>query len=187
MCVYIPLTLKLSMVNQDAVEAFRCIAEWDANKSAWVYKNNRYRGCTKAIYKYRGDVIGCPDEDGYYRIGICKLTYRLAYAAHHNVTLTNTDIIDHINGIRTDNNINNLRLCTANENGKNLSKIKGCTSTYKGVYWRSDKRKWRVRIKVNGKRISLGYSHSEIDAAMMYNEAAIKYHGVYAKLNEIHA
>jgi len=43
----------------------------------------------------------------------------------------------------------------------------------------------RAKISVNGKNINLGYFKTEIDAAIAYNEAAIKYHGEFANLNKI--
>lgn len=57
-------------------------------------------------------------------------------------------------------------------------------SRYSGVAWKADKRKWRARIKVDGKDVHLGYFATEIDAANAFNQAAFKY-GTRSKLNEI--
>jgi hypothetical protein len=43
--------------------------------------------------------------------------------------------------------------------------------------------RWRARIRVNGKRISLGLFKDEIEAAKAYDRAARKYHGEFASLN----
>lgn len=95
-------------------------------------------------------------------------------------------IIDHINGNTLDNRKCNLRICTKSENRRNSKKPKNAkTSKYKGVYFFKDSKKWRARIRVLDKLIDLGLHINEIDAAKAYNEAAIKYFGEFAKLNNI--
>lgn len=56
---------------------------------------------------------------------------------------------------------------------------------YRGLGWHPKKQKWGVKIGVKYKVISLGYFTDPIAAAKAYNEAAIKYHGDKAKLNNI--
>jgi hypothetical protein len=94
--------------------------------------------------------------------------------------------VDHINGNTLDNRRSNLRLCTRAENIRNSRKhmIAGVTSIYKGV--RKCKHKWQALIVINRKTIIIGSKFvNEEDAAAAYNEAAIKYHGEYARLNVI--
>lgn len=95
--------------------------------------------------------------------------------------------VDHINGDGLNNRRENLRICTVSENGRNLSKRKDNTSGFKGVNWHKQKSKWRARIQLDKKRIDVGYFDCPIEAARAYNAAAIKYHGEFAKLNEIPA
>ena len=95
--------------------------------------------------------------------------------------LRSGEYVDHINGDKTDNRRENLRLANKSQNGANRSKQKGCSSEYKGVY--KPTKKWRATIMVNGKRIHLGYFIDEMDAASAYDEAAMEHFGDFAKLN----
>jgi len=93
------------------------------------------------------------------------------------------EFIDHKNRVRNDCRRENLRLCTRTENNRNTSKQINTTSMYKGVYWNKNKRKWHSRIMVNRKTIHLGYFDYEIDAAIAYNKASLKFYGEYATIN----
>lgn len=97
-------------------------------------------------------------------------------------------IIDHINGNGLDNRKSNLRICTQSENLRNRSKPKWkkTTSKYKGVsFVKNRKTPWRSYIQINKKYKHLGHFNNEIDAAIAYNKAAIKYYKKFAFLNEI--
>lgn len=94
--------------------------------------------------------------------------------------------VDHKNGIKTDNNIENLRIVTRQQNCFNSRKMKGVsTSVFKGVYWSSQKQKWHAEIKVNNKKKHLGFFDVEIEAAMAYNEAAKILMGEYCCCNVV--
>lgn len=92
--------------------------------------------------------------------------------------------IDHINGDTLDNRKENLRQVTNSQNHMNIGKMKKqCSSKYKGVSLRKGTGKWRSLIKRNGKAIELGLFSTELEAAKAYNDAAIEFHGTFAKLN----
>ena len=93
--------------------------------------------------------------------------------------------VDHINGNPLDNRRANLRICTNTTNNWNKEKTKANTSGYKGVNWAKAAHKWEACIKANGIKHYLGLFTDKKEAAQKYNEAALKYHGKYAKLNEI--
>lgn len=94
-------------------------------------------------------------------------------------------VIDHINRDPLDNRRCNLRICTHRQNILNSSKSKNNTSGFVGVYWTKDREKWKAYIKINGKQIGLGRFSDVKEAAMAYNNAAIKYFGEFANLNRI--
>jgi hypothetical protein len=79
------------------------------------------------------------------------------------------DCLDHINGVRTDNHISNLRSVTYQENQHNRTTAKGYT-------WNKTANKWKAQIGLNGKTIHLGYFNTEEDAKQVYLEAKEKYH-----------
>lgn len=105
--------------------------------------------------------------------------------------------IDHINLNELCNIKSNLRICNKSENGANSKKIQNKTSIYKGVFVykqtrfnktenrMTTKEYWCASLRINYKRIHIGYFKTEKDAALAYNEAAIKYHGEFANLNQI--
>jgi len=93
--------------------------------------------------------------------------------------------VDHKNGNGLDNQLNNLRTCNKQQNHFNQKTNKNNTSGFKGVIWHKQLNKWQSRICVNRKRIYLGHFNNIIDAAKAYNEAAMKYFGEFALLNDV--
>ena len=91
--------------------------------------------------------------------------------------------VDHINGNKLDNCRENLRITTSTGNNRNRAKSAGTTSKYKGVNWSKQNQRWLCRLKVKRKTVYLGYYDTEEEAAKVYNEAAIKYFGEFARLN----
>lgn len=90
---------------------------------------------------------------------------------------------DHINGDRLDNRRSNLRLVTYSENAMNKCKPRKKThSKYKGICFNKYSG-WKATIRPNGKYIHLGYYQDEKKAAEVYDKAAKKYFGSYARLN----
>lgn len=98
----------------------------------------------------------------------------------------NDNIIDHINHDGLDNRKSNLRICTHSENLRNCRKQnRNTTSLYKGVYFVKHLNKYCARITLNQVCFYLGVFNNEKQAAEAYNEAAVKYFGDFALLNEV--
>jgi len=95
-------------------------------------------------------------------------------------------VIDHINHNTLDNRKENLRACTFQGNSQNMSKPShGLSSIYKGVSKVKNSEKFESYIHLNNKKINLGQFTDELEAAKVYNDAALLYHGEFAKLNII--
>ena len=92
------------------------------------------------------------------------------------------DMVDHINGIRSDNRRCNLRLATAEQNSRNSAMHRDNRTGYKGVSLHKSG-KYHARINVDKRCISLGYFTDPLQAALAYDKAATLYFGEYARLN----
>ena len=90
---------------------------------------------------------------------------------------------DHRDGNKLNNQRYNFRTVTEHQNGMNISPWHG--NKYKGFYFDKKRNVFQVRIKYMYKFIYLGHRETELDAALLYNEGALKYHGEFARLNII--
>lgn len=91
-------------------------------------------------------------------------------------------VVDHINGNGLDNRRENLRVCTTRENVQNKRMPVHNTVGYKGVT-RHHSGKYQAQITVNGKHKNLGIYSDPLEAAHVYDNAAIKYFGEFARIN----
>ena len=79
--------------------------------------------------------------------------------------------IDHINRIRDDNRLENLRLVTPQQNHFNRSGVKG-------FRWEKQRKKWSAYIYLNGKMKNLGRFACMLDARAAYLRAKQEYHAI---------
>lgn len=90
--------------------------------------------------------------------------------------------VDHIDGNALNNTRDNLRVCTPSQNSTNIGLTRRNTSGYKGVTWNKRYRKWQASITVDRKCKYLGSFATPQEAYAAYCEAALKYHGEFARL-----
>lgn len=107
-----------------------------------------------------GDRAGKTDSDGYRVIGISGRSHkahRLAWLVTHGKWPTGE--IDHINGNRSDNRIENLRDVDRGRNARNQTRLvkPETVSGLLGVTWHKPKNRWRACIRVGGRHTFLGY------------------------------
>jgi hypothetical protein len=92
--------------------------------------------------------------------------------------------VDHKNCDSLDNRRDNLRLATRVQNACNRQWNKSRTSSrYRGIALIKRSGRWSAQISHEGERIWLGTFDNEVNAARVYDEAAKKYHGEFARLN----
>jgi len=126
-----------------------------------------------------GALAGSKDSYGYHKIAIKGKTYkahRLAWLYTHGEFPE--DAIDHINGVRDDNRIVNLRAVTIQENQRNQKKFVHNTSGTTGVHWHKRHGRWQARVFAGGKRIHLG-SFVDLDLAIEARQKADKLHNFH--------
>jgi hypothetical protein len=138
-----------------------------------IEKGYTYNPETGQIFNISGKEIICKLY-GYIKIALYDnnrkyhtlLAHQLAWYVTYNEIV---DQLDHINGIRDDNSIINLRSVTPQQNQQNQTKAKG-------YYWNKQKQKFLAQIAVNRKKIHLGYFDLETDAHNAYLNAKTIYH-----------
>jgi hypothetical protein len=91
--------------------------------------------------------------------------------------------VDHRDGDRTNNHIENLRYATHSENMKNKNKRANATSAYYGVCWHKSAGKWNAQIQIEGRRKNLGYFTDEKQAAEVFNTTAAEFYKEFRKIN----
>lgn len=101
----------------------------------------------------------------------------------HNGPIPKGMQVDHINHIRYDNRLCNLRLVSCVDNARNKGKSPKNTSGYTGVYYRKDCGKWRACISVNNKTVNLGTfeTKEEALAARKLAEKRLGFHPNHGK------
>lgn len=104
----------------------------------------------------------------------------------HNIIMgkaPNGLIVDHRDRDGLNNQKSDLRFSTPSQNGSN--RTPWGASKYLGVSKVKGRERWRSFIGVDRKNIYLGIFSTEESAALAYNEAAKKYKGEFANLNDI--
>jgi hypothetical protein len=128
---------------------------------------------------HAGDVAGSPSVKGYVVIGVDGRVYR----AHRLAWLYvygefPKHYIDHINGIVTDNSIENLRDVSATTNNENQKEAPSHNRScgILGVSREKNHRRWRAVITTKGKQIHIGYFDTVEEAHKAYVDAKRKLH-----------
>jgi hypothetical protein len=89
--------------------------------------------------------------------------------------------VDHVNGVRHDNRLSNLRQASNAENMRNRGATSANTSGFKGVTFNKNSGKWMAQIMCNGKNTYLGLHSSAKLAHAAYVVAANNMHNSFAR------
>lgn len=145
------------------------------------------RGCSTANSRFANKVAGhYHSRNGYLEIRFDKNLYKGHRIIYKLLTGEDPEgMLDHIDGDVSNNRIENLRACTAQENARNSNKRsqKGkATSVYKGV--NKHRNLWKVTLTINDNEVKIVRTFkTEIEAALCYDELAKEHYGEFAQLN----
>jgi hypothetical protein len=127
-----------------------------------------------------GDLAGYIRPPQNYRyIGIkgkYYLLHRLVYFYHFG---TVPKFIDHIDGNKLNNRIENLRACTHKQNHMNRGKSSNNTSGHKGVSWYSSNNSWCAKMSIDGE-VKRKFFKVKEDAVQWVTEMRNKFHKEFA-------
>jgi len=128
-----------------------------------------------------GQIAGCVHKGkGYIHVKIKAKAFkahRLVFLYHHGYL---PECVDHIDGDKTNNKIENLRAATKEENCHNQKIRSTNKSGYKGVKWVEHCKKWQVEVCKNYKQLRFGmYEDLEL-AGLVAIEATELIHGRFS-------
>lgn len=166
--------------DKSLLDLVNSLYEYDSEIAAFFHKHSWARA-------KKGDRAGIISDTGYEKIRVKGRHYR----SHRIIWLIENgympkDQLDHIDGNRLNNKIENLRECTPAQNMQNIrrkyKKRDGCKkySEHVGVSWWEARRKWVVKIRTSGKQKTIGYFDDEDEAAKAYLAVKKTYHPFYA-------
>ena len=118
---------------------------------------------------------------GYYIVALYKngkikqfIVHRLVYQTFKGELIKGL-VIDHISGVRTENNVENLQQISYRANITKGYATKNKSSKHTGVSWAKGRHnKWLAQIMINGKNKNLGYFDLEEEASEVYQKALLK-------------
>lgn len=131
---------------------------------------------------FAGKVFGKINKYGYVRAGFLGKTlsvHRMVFLYHKGYL---PEFIDHIDGVRNNNRIENLRPATKSQNSWNR-RINGAwrSSKFKGAVYHKASGKWTSNIRKHGRNIYLGLFNSPEEAHAAYCKASEELHGTFSK------
>lgn len=152
-------------------ERLRELLHYDPETGLFTRRVNRQGRWGKA-----GTIAGHINPHGYrvIWIGANYAAHRLAWLYVHDAWPEGQ--IDHINRVRSDNRIANLRSVAPSENIQNRGRHGNNASGFKGVFRKKGGRRWTAQITVNRRQLHLGNFESAEEAHAAYCKAAAELH-----------
>ena len=137
--------------------------------------------------RFAGKEAGCERPDGYRCVRFGKkliLTHRLVWTIEFGDIPDGMDI-DHIDGFRLNNKIDNLRVVSRSDNLKNKAKSRFNKSGVTGVVFDKERGKWMAQIGGKGFHKNLGRfeSFDEAVSARLLAEDELGYSKTHGRRN----
>lgn len=159
------------MITQDYLKS---ILNYDPSNGVFIWIVRK----SKSIKQF--DIAGSLDNlHGYIFIRIDGVNYRAHRLAWLYMRGFMPNIIDHIDGVKTNNSFSNLREATNSQNGMNVGIQSNNKTGYKGVSFCTINKKFRAQAKVKGVSKKLGYFNTAEEASKVYENFAKLHHGEF--------
>lgn len=158
------------VLQELTVERLHKLLSYDPNTGIFTWRERK--GTARA-----GSTAGTPHSRGYWAItidGKGHLAHRLAWLYVYGKWPARE--LDHINRVRNDCRIANLREVSWSENAQNKSQQSNNTSGYRGVTWHKQLHRWVAQITLHRKHRHLGLFDTAEDAHAAYQAAAKTMH-----------
>ena len=159
-------------------ELARALLDYDPMSGALYWRHSQGR-------QRKGTLAGTTHPAGYTRIclgGRLHFAHRIAWVIYYGSPAP--DVIDHINGLRSDNRISNLRAATKSLNAANVQKPKRNKYGLAGVKKERNSNNYVARIRIKGKTQVIGRFTSAIEAHMAYRAASIEHYGEFSPFTD---
>lgn len=183
------------MSNHDHItpEYLRQILDYapDTGELKWLRRTpEMFGGCAPARCAewFNANMAGKPaggiGHKGYRTLEISGrhfLASRVCWAITHG--RWPPDQIDHINCIRSDDRLCNLREATAYQNARNKAAGSKNSTGVKGVHFERGKNKYVAQVKLDGRYVFRRRFKTINEAAAAYAEAARHHHGEFARVS----
>lgn len=158
----------MNVTQEDALEFFN----YEDGKLSW-----KKRLARRTVV---GKQISFVENTGYIRVrfkGKLYSVHQLIFLMHHGYI---PEYIDHIDGDKLNNRIENLRSATKSENALNKKVRVDSFSGIKNVHWYAPLNKWAVKLSVNKKQKHIGYFSDLELAELVAIEAREKFHNQFS-------
>jgi len=149
----------------------------------FTYGDGRlYWKVTNSNREQIGSIAGFYDKEGYRLVGLKGKDYKMHRIIYEMLVgpIPEGLHVDHINSVKDDNRIENLRLATNQENQRNRGFNKNNKLGVKGVTFNKQNQKYQARIGIKGANKHLGYFNTPEEASQAYQEAAKQHFGEFA-------
>lgn len=148
---------------------------YEEAKSLFYYKDGN-------LYRLKNDkmIISCGCGD-YLSVMVNYKNYmahRIIYLLHHKVMPV---CVDHIDGNKKNNDIDNLRAATYTQNAYNRVKNKDTLTNLKNITFCKSRKKYRVQMQINNKNKHFGYFVDLKEAEVLALEIRNKYCKEFAR------
>lgn len=136
--------------------------------------------------RWAGQLAGVICVHGYRLISVDNERFRASRLAWFYMTGEWPPVdIDHVNGKRSDDRWQNLRVASESENMRNSKRYANNTSGTRGVSWNKRRGKWHARVRVDNKVHHCGYFVKLEDAKAARDRKAAMLHGAFARFDTL--